>query len=137
VDNGRRIFYNHGAANCVQCHKVGPRAGGEAGPVLDGLGNRQDTAYILESIVNPNAKLTPGYSAIALTMNDGRIVAGMLMKETDTEVIVRDITSKEETVCKKSDIKTLPPAVSTMPPMGAVLSKAEIRDLVAFLSSLK
>jgi quinoprotein glucose dehydrogenase len=137
ADNGRRIFYNHGAANCVQCHKAGPRAGGEAGPVLDGLGKRQDAAYILESIVDPNAKLTPGYSAIALTMNDGSIVAGMLMKETDTEIVVRNIETKEETVCLKSDIKTRPPAVSTMPPMGLILSKAEIRDLVAFLSSLK
>lgn len=137
VDNGRRIFYNHGAANCVQCHKVGPRAGGEAGPVLDGLGQRQDAAYILESIVDPNAKLTPGYSAIALTMNDGRIIAGMLMKETDTEIVIRNIETKEETVCLKSDIKTRPPAISTMPPMGLILSKTEIRDLVAFLSSLK
>lgn len=137
VDNGRRIFYNHGAANCVQCHKVGPRAGGEAGPVLDGLGQRQDAAYILESIVDPNAKLTPGYSAIALTMNDGRIIAGMLMKETDTEIVIRNIETKGETVCLKSDIKTRPPAISTMPPMGLILSKTEIRDLVAFLSSLK
>jgi putative heme-binding domain-containing protein len=137
VENGRRIFYNSGAANCIQCHKIGERAGGEAGPKLDGMGKRQDAAYILESIVNPSAKLAAGYSAIAVTMNDGTIVAGMLMKETETEVVVRDITTNKETICLKSDIKTLPPAMSTMPPMGAILSKAEIRDLVAFLSSLK
>jgi quinoprotein glucose dehydrogenase len=137
ADNGRKIFYNSGAANCIQCHKIGERAGGEAGPKLDGMGTRHDAAYILESIVNPSAKLTPGYSPIAVTMNDGTIVAGMLMKETETEVVVSDITTKKETVCLKSDIKTIPPAMSTMPPMGLILSKAEIRDLVAFLSSLK
>ncbi len=137
VENGRRIFYNSGAANCIQCHKIGERAGGEAGPKLDGMGKRQDAAYILESIVNPSAKLTAGYSVIAVTMNDGSIVAGMLTKETETEVVVRDITTNKETVCLKSDIKTLPPAMSSMPPMGTILSKAEIRDLVAFLSSLK
>ncbi len=137
VESGRRIFYNSGAANCIQCHKIGERAGGEAGPKLDGMGKRQDAAYILESIVNPSAKLTAGYSAIAVTMNDGAIVAGMLIKETETEVVVRDITTNKEIVCLKSAIRTLPPAMSSMPPMGAILSKAEIRDLVAFLSSLK
>lgn len=135
LENGRKIF--HGSGNCVQCHKAGDRPGGEAGPNLNGVGTRHNAAYILESIVNPSAKLTAGYSAIAITMNDGTIVAGMLMKETDTEVIVRNIETKQETVCLKSDIKTMPPAMSTMPPMGAILSKPEIRDLVAFLSSLK
>jgi putative heme-binding domain-containing protein len=137
VDNGRRIFYNSGAANCIQCHKIGQRAGGAAGPALDGIGKRRDAAYILESIVAPAAKLSAGYSPIAVTMNDGSIVAGMLMKETDSEVVVRNIETNQETVCRKADIKTLPPAVSTMPPMGALLTKSEIRDLVAFLSSQK
>jgi quinoprotein glucose dehydrogenase len=136
AENGRNIFFRNGSANCVQCHKVGQR-GGDAAPNLEGLGARQDSKYILESIVNPSAKLTPGYSPIAVTMKDGSIVAGMLMKETDTEVVVRDLETKKETVCKKSDIETLPPAVSTMPPMGLILSKSQIRDLVAFLESLK
>ncbi len=135
LENGRKIF--HGSGNCVQCHKAGDRPGGEAGPNLNGVGARQNAAYILESIVTPNAKLTPGYSPIAITMNDGSLVAGMMMKETDTEVVVRNIETKVETVCKKTDIKTLPPAMSTMPPMGLILSKSDIRDLVAFLDSLK
>jgi hypothetical protein len=58
------------------------------------------------------------------------------MKETDTEVVVKNIETKKETICKKSDIKTLPPAMSTMPPMGLILSKSDIRDLIAFLQTL-
>lgn len=135
ADNGRKIF--HGSGNCVQCHKAGDRPGGEAGPNLNGIGARQNTAYILESMVNPSAKITPGYALIAITMNNGSLVSGMMMKETDTEVVVRNIETKEETVCKKSDIKTLPPVMSTMPPMGLILSKSDLRDLVAFLESLK
>lgn len=135
LENGRKIF--HGSGNCVQCHKAGDRPGGEAGPNLNGIGARQNGHYILESIVEPSAKLTPGYSPIAITMNDGSLVSGMLMKETETEVVVQNIETKAETVCKKTDIKTLPPVMSTMPPMGLVLSKSDIRDLVAFLESLK
>jgi quinoprotein glucose dehydrogenase len=136
VETGRKIFFNSGAANCVQCHKVGAR-GGDAAPNLAGIGSRQNSAYILESMIAPSAKLAPGYSPIAVTMKDGSIVAGMLMKSTDTEVVVMDFTTKKETVCLKSNIKTLPTAMSTMPPMGAVLSRSDIRDLVAYLSSLK
>jgi len=136
AENGKNIFFRNGMANCNQCHKVGQR-GGDAAPNLKGVGGRQDSAYILESIVAPSAKLTPGYSAIAITMNDGLIVAGMLMKETDSEVIVRNLETKEDTVCKKEDISVMPPAMSTMPPMGLILDKSQIRDLVAYLSSLK
>jgi quinoprotein glucose dehydrogenase len=135
VDNGRKIF--HGSGNCVQCHKAGDRPGGEAGPNLNGVGARQNAQYILQSMVEPSAKLTPGYSVIAITMNDGSLVSGMMMKETATEVVVKNIETQKETVCKKTDIKTLPPAMSTMPPMGLILSKSDVRDLVAFLESLK
>jgi len=133
---GRQTFFRNGTANCVQCHKVGYR-GGEAGPNLQGLGARQDAKYILESIVNPSAKLTPGYSPIAVTMDDGAIVSGMLMKETETEVVVRNMETEENTVLKRENIATLPPAMSTMPPMGLILDKSQIRDLVAYLASLK
>ncbi len=133
---GKRIFFRDGTANCVQCHKVGQR-GGDAAPNLEGIATRYDSKYILESIVVPSAKLAAGYSAIAVTMKDGSIVSGMLMKETDTEVVVADVETKEQTVCKKSDIATLPPAMSSMPPMGLILSKSKVRDLVAYLSSLK
>ena len=134
--SGSKIFFRNSTANCKQCHKVGDR-GGDAGPNLLGLGGRQDSHYILESIVNPGAKLAPGYSPIAVTMKDGTIVSGMLMKETDTEVTVRNPETKKDTVCKKENIATMPAVMSSMPPMGLILNKSQIRDLVAYLSSLK
>ena len=133
---GKKIFFRNGSANCQQCHKVGKR-GGDAGPNLLGLGARQDASYILESIIVPSAKLAPGYSPIAITMKDGSVVAGMLMTNTDTEVVVRNAETQKDTVCKKTDIANLPQAMSTMPPMGAILKKDQIRDLIAYLSSLK
>lgn len=134
--SGKKIFFRNGSANCQQCHKVGKR-GGDAGPNLLGLGGRQDPSYILESIIVPSAKLAPGYSPIAVTMKDGSVIAGMLMESTDTEVTVRNTETKKDTSCKKTDIANMTPAMSTMPPMGAILKKAQIRDLVAYLYSLK
>ncbi len=133
---GKEIIFHHGAALCTQCHKIG-KTGGEAGPNLKGIGGRHDAEYILESIVIPNAKLAEGYSAIAVTMKDGTVVAGMLMKDTPEEVVVRNPETKKDTVCKREDIASMPAPMSTMPPMGLILKKTEIRDLVAFLSALK
>ncbi len=133
---GKNIFFRNGSANCQLCHKVGKR-GGDAGPNLMGLASRQNASYILESIITPSAKLAPGYSPIAVTMKDGSVVSGMLMKNTDTEVVVRNPETKKDTVCKKTDIANLPTAMSTMPPLGAILKKDQIRDLIAYLSSLK
>ena len=136
AERGKDIIFNHGAALCTQCHKIG-KIGGEAGPNLEGIGARQNAEYILESIVNPNAKLAAGYSPIAVTMKDGTVVAGMLMKETENEVVVRNPETKKDTVCKRKDIANMPAPMSTMPPMGLILKKTEIRDLVAYLSASK
>ena len=70
-------------------------------------------------------------------MKDGTVVSGLLMKQTAKEVVVRNPETEEDTVCKKENIASMPTPMSSMPPMGAILSKSQIRDLVAYLSSLK
>jgi Cytochrome c len=37
------------------------------GPALDDVATRKDAAYILESLVNPNAKLAEGYTATPIS----------------------------------------------------------------------
>ncbi|MES2568604.1 MAG: cytochrome c, partial [Verrucomicrobiota bacterium] len=58
---GEQIFRSHPLALCAQCHAVGG-AGGNVGPALDGLASRKDEAYILESLVEPNAKMAEGFA---------------------------------------------------------------------------
>jgi len=36
-----------------------------------------------------------------------------------------------------ADVKERSPVVSTMPPMGLILSKRDVRDIVAYLATLK
>ena len=38
---------------------------------------------------------------------------------------------------EREDIASLTPPVSSMPPMGLILNKRELRDLLAYLLSLK
>jgi copper resistance protein D len=60
---GREIFVRLG---CPACHRVSPEepAGSRPGPDLIGVGQHHPTAYIFESILNPNAVIIqgPGYT---------------------------------------------------------------------------
>jgi quinoprotein glucose dehydrogenase len=133
---GADHFANHAAAQCNKCHIVGT-SGGIAGPNLSDIGKRHDTRYLLEALVNPSAVVVPGYGLTMITRKDGTSVAGSLVRETADELVVRiGETGTEETVPLAAVASRTPP-VSAMPPMGYLLPKREIRDLVAYLATLK
>lgn len=138
AERGRNVFYNNGASQCFQCHAALPnRRGGDAGPDLQSIGKTHDARYILESLILPNASIAAGYGLVSLTLKDGNIAAGKLVKDGEEEVIIADLTTNETSTHRKSEIETFTSPMSTMPPMGEVLKKAEPRDLMAFLLSLK
>ncbi|MFC7337111.1 HEAT repeat domain-containing protein [Haloferula chungangensis] len=129
ADRGEKIFESQPAAQCARCHAAGP---GQAGPKLDDVGLRGDRSFLLESLVLPAAELTPGFGMVAATLNDGSTVAGTLSEESE-EAIVLDMAGKKKTILR-SEISELSEPISAMPPMGAVLSHRELRDLVEWLS---
>lgn len=57
---GKELFVSKG---CVACHKVAG-AGGEIGPDLSNVGGKSGPAEIMDDIINPQAKLTPGYAPV-------------------------------------------------------------------------
>jgi putative heme-binding domain-containing protein len=134
ADKGQNIFKFH-LAQCIKCHSVN-HEGGNAGPDLAGVGKRLNAEKTLESLIVPSAVVVPGFGLATVTLKDGSTVAGSLLKNDDKGALVKLADGKETTVAKDKIDKITPP-VSPMPPMGAILSPTELRDVMAYLTSLK
>ena len=64
-------------------------------------------------------------------------VNGTLREETPTHVVVVTGTPAAEQRIAKSDIAERTNPVSAMPPVGLVLKPREVRDVVAYLATLR
>lgn len=133
---GKDIFINHLGAQCIRCHKLKKGKGSDIGPNLESIGRRRERSSLLESLTHPQKEISKGYGTITLTLNDGSFVAGQFRKEENGIVEIRD-AEKKVTKVKVGNIKERTPVVSTMPPMGLILQKREVRDLIEFLSTLR
>ncbi|HRQ90495.1 MAG TPA: c-type cytochrome, partial [Bacteroidia bacterium] len=141
ADTGRELFLTHAAGQCSKCHKL-EGDGGIAGPDLTGVGSRHDRHYLLQSLVEPSAVVAQGYGITLVTLKTGESLGGVLLRETEKEIVLRlpdpaEAGREVERTIPLAEIETRQPPVSAMPPMGYLLTKPEIRDLVEFLSSLR
>ena len=133
---GEKLFKEHPVAACLRCHKIGVH-GGDAGPALDGIARIKDRAYILESLILPNAKIAKGFQMQIITTTKGETIAGLLKWDTGDSVGLQMPGSPTVNV-KKADIKQRDNAPSGMlTNLGDLLTKREIRDLVEFVASLR
>ena len=136
AEAGRKIFFESASAQCTRCHKVDGK-GGDVGPELRGVATREKREYLLESIVDPSAKIAKGFESVAIRTTDGKVVSGILKSEDDKKIAIMPGDGKLIEI-PKDEIKTRKnQEESTMPPMTGVLTKFEIRHLVEFLSTLK
>jgi putative membrane-bound dehydrogenase-like protein len=133
---GEILFFYPRGSRCSSCHGVRGR-GGSAGPDLSASGFTP-RAKLLESILEPQKEIAPQYATWVVTMHDGLRTGTVLGEGPDgslrlatasgeTEVIPRDrIESRELT------------STSLMPDgIASRLSAGELRDLLAFLESLR
>ena len=135
IQAGNFIFNRNQAAQCVRCHNVGGE-GGIVGPSLKGIASRLTREQLLQALIEPSARIAPGYGTISLTLTDGQEVSGSVILETEQEIQLK--TNEAEPLrIAVSRIKSRENYPSSMPPMGSMLSKREIRDVVEYLASLK
>jgi len=132
---GRRIFYRNAAAQCVRCHAIGDY-GGDIGPKLTNIANELTREQLLESLVDPSARVSPGYGVVSVAQKNGTRISGTLVEETASELAIKTSTGTTEKILK-NEVEAVQEGPSSMPPMGTILSRRELRDLVAFLSELK
>lgn len=132
---GAQIFYSHQTAQCIRCHSLGDY-GGNAGPRLNGVAARLDRQGLLDALIRPGSRLAPGYGMVTITLSNGRKLFGILQNENAVHITLK-IGNRPDTVVHKADVSSRVNAASSMPPMGQMLTKKEIRDVISFLATLK
>ena len=135
VEKGVALFRYSNATQCVRCHMVGTR-GNNVGPDLTTIATRITPEQMLEALVAPAARIAPGFGRVTVVKKNGERIEGSFDAETKNDVTIT-ATAGAQTIARSEIDKLEFGGISPMPPMGLGLTKAELRDLVAYLSTLK
>ncbi|HVJ87430.1 MAG TPA: HEAT repeat domain-containing protein, partial [Caulifigura sp.] len=129
------VLFRRDDLQCLKCHAVGD-SGGVVGPNLVSLGASAQPDYIIESLIDPNAKIKENFHTLVVATDDGEVLTGIKVRETDTDLILRNAEDKEISIPLKK-IEAQKPGASIMP-AGLIdkLTRAEVVDMAAFLASL-
>ena len=136
VTRGKAIINGHLGANCIACHRIDSDEGSEVGPSLRAVGVQRTKEEIAESLVDPSAKIVAGFGIETILLKDGATLAGSVVKENAKSLDLRLPDGKTRKVAISAVASRTSP-ISVMPPMLGILTPAEIRDVVAYLSGLK
>jgi len=134
--HGREVFFSKKAV-CSTCHAI-QNQGGQVGPDLSKIGSIRAGRDLLESIVFPSASFARGYEPWHIKTREGKIVDGIIARESADALVLYGADRAEIRVSRASIAELKQSRVSIMPQgLDAALSKQELSDLIAFLLSLK
>ncbi len=134
-ERGRAVF----ESNCVSCHTLegagfsADSARGGVGPDLTGrgaLGARE----LLTVLLDPNRSVEPAYVEHVVETEDGRLVAGVIARETDEALTLRSSAGEHE-VRRDEIVELRSTGRSPMPTGFESLGAAALRDLFSFLGA--
>jgi putative heme-binding domain-containing protein len=120
---------------CQTCHAIGG-AGGQVGPDLSSIGASAPVDYLIESLLLPNKAIKENYHSVLVSTSTGRQFTGIKVRQTKTELVLRTAEDKEVSIPLK-EVEDQTPGGSLMPEgLTDSLTRAELIDLVRFLSEL-
>lgn len=145
---GEKIF--SGSGGCLQCHMVKGR-GGRLGPDLSRVGASRSVSYLVNSIRKPDKDLSVGmfdpnnplglplvYDTVTVVTTAGKKITGVAKNEDTFSVQLLDTEQNFQFFLKKDLKEVIHERRSLMPTYSEqTLSPAALRDLVAYLQSLR
>jgi putative membrane-bound dehydrogenase-like protein len=128
LDDGQRVFRRE----CAQCHRLGG-FGEEVGPPLASVKHRSP-AELLIHILDPNREVGPNFIDYAVTLDDGRVLTGLLAAESDTTLTLLKPQGLRETV-RRVDIEDLASTGRSLMPEGLEqrLTPQELADVIEYM----
>jgi putative heme-binding domain-containing protein len=125
---GAKVFEK----SCAACHQINNQ-GARIGPQLDGVGIR-GIDRILEDVLDPNRNVDQAFRATTLTLNNGRLVTGLVLREEGAVLILADARGQEVRVPRDTIDEKIVSQLSPMPANFAdEIPEAEFYHLMAYL----
>jgi putative heme-binding domain-containing protein len=128
-------IYRQRRLQCMNCHAIG-ESGVTIGPNLLSVGGSATPDYILQSLVDPAAKVKEGFQTLTVLLDDDSVVIGLQKSKTNEilQLVLADGTTRSIPI---SSIEEVREGKSLMP-AGLVdsLSQQQLADLLHFLSQL-
>ncbi|WP_372718223.1 PQQ-dependent sugar dehydrogenase [Novipirellula sp.] len=138
--NAGRIVFLSDTANCKSCHHVGLDEHADSfakGPDLASVSTENSLESIIESVLWPQRVVKEGFELTAILLDDGRVVSGYVVSQTDNSMTIRDILTGNPTKVDKTSIEEYGVTGSAMPfGIANHLSRKQLCDLIAYLDSL-
>ena len=125
---GEAIFQR----DCQACHRLGDR-GHNVGPNLLSIRNRTP-GEVLANVLDPNREVAPNFQEYVVTLDDGRVLTGLVADETATSLTLRRAEGIEETVLRQNIDEISGTGHSLMPEgFEKKIKPQEMADLIAYL----
>jgi putative heme-binding domain-containing protein len=129
---GAAVYEKH----CAACHQVGGN-GSKIGPQLDAIAAR-GFDRLAEDILDPNRNVDPAFRTTTLSLLDGRLISGLILREEGHALVLADEEGKEVRV-RKDEVEER--QISPLSPMPSNFAEripdADFHHLMAFLLQQK
>lgn len=118
---------------CGQCHKIYGK-GQEVGPDIT-LNGRNSFEQLLSNVFDPSLVIGASYQSYTVVTDEGRVLNGLLVEDTDAKVTLKVQGGKLETI-PKAEIEILKKSpVSLMPEkLEEQIKPQELVDLFSFIT---
>lgn len=134
---GAMAFYNP-TMNCARCHET-EASGRRLGPDLSEK-REVEFAHLAESVLKPSAKIKEGFETVKILLDDGRQISGILVKESDSLLVVDQIQQPEKPLeIEKDRIDDWSRTKSSTMPDGLanqLADRQQFLDLVSYLEAI-
>jgi putative heme-binding domain-containing protein len=133
--NRGEAIYRLAGLQCQKCHAIAG-VGGRVGPDMISLGASAQVDYLIESLLDPAAKVKENFHSLIIATDSGKVVTGVVVRRSERELVLRDaedrlVTIPLDSIDQESEGRSLMPE-------GLIdeLSRQDLVDLVRFLSEL-
>ncbi|MFN7732605.1 MAG: PVC-type heme-binding CxxCH protein [Pirellula sp.] len=128
--NGQKHFQRL----CASCHSL-EKSNVEIAPNLRGT-SAKGIAYAIENVIDPNAVIGRDYQARIVQTDDGQILAGLVVSESESAIQLR--TANNTITLDRNDIENVRVSEASFMPQGLLESLDERQriELFKFLMSL-